>query len=151
VSGDVEVTGVPQPVARRLRDLLEVAGGLSVDAVIADAEDEGSPLHHLFEWDDTAAAEKFRHVQARALIGRVRVTVITAEDKEPVRVRAYVSRQEIGQAGESLPAGTYLPIEDVAGATDREAALLRALRRDIARLRAKYRGYEALIAAEIVA
>lgn len=146
---DIEVAGVPQPVARRLRDLIDTDGVLTADSVLADAAEEASPLHHLFTWDDTEAAEKYRHIQARQLIARVKVKVITVDDAEPIRVRAYVSRREIGKAGEGLPAGGYVPVEDVAGATDAEASVLRGIKRDIARLRRKYAGYELLLKQEL--
>lgn len=146
---DLEVAGVPVPVARRLRDLIDVTGALTADAVLADAADTASPLHKLFEWDDTDAAGKYRQLQARQLISRVKVRVITADDAEPVRVRAYVSRREIGKAGEELPAGAYVPIEDVAGETDAEASVLRGIKRDIARLKTKYKGFELLLHQEV--
>jgi len=147
---DLEIAGVGMPVARVLRGLLDEQGALTVEAVLAEAAPESSPLHAFFEWSDSEAAEKYRHLQARQLIARVRVKVITAEDKEPVQVRAYVSRREIGKAGEDLPAGAYVPIEDVAGATDAEASVLRGIRRDIARLRRKYHGFELLLKQELV-
>lgn len=149
MTADMEVSGVPKPVARRLRDLLDESGALTADAVLNDAAAASSPLHHLFTWDDTEAADRYRQAQARQLIARVRVKVIAAEDSEPIRVRAYVSRREIGKAGEDLPSGAYLPIEDVAGATDAQASLLRAIRRDIRRLRTKYAGTEELLRQEM--
>ena len=148
---DLEVAGVPKTVARRLRDLLNEDGALTADAVLDDARDADSPLHGFFEWDDTEAAQRYRIAQARQLIARVKVQIITSDDTEPVRVRAYVSRREIGKAGEDLPAGSYVPIEAVAGATDAEASLLRGMRRDIARLRRRYTGFELLLKQELAA
>ena len=53
-------------------------GKLRVDDVLADAKKSSSPLHDQFEWDDTKAAEKYRLVQARALVVSVRTQVETS-------------------------------------------------------------------------
>ena len=56
--------------------------------VVEAARDPASPLHSHFEWDDTAAAAKWREEQARQLIRNVRIEVGTSA---PVSVRAFVS------------------------------------------------------------
>ena len=44
---------------------------LTADVVLADARPASSVLHSLFEWDDSAAGEKFRLQQASNLIRAV--------------------------------------------------------------------------------
>lgn len=146
---DLELSGVPTPVARHLRGLISSDGALTVDSVLEDAAAPESPLHRLFVWDDTEAAEKYRQLQARQLISRVKVKVITADDAEPVSVRAFVSRLDIGAAGEALPAGSYVPVETISGATDAEASVLLSIKRDIRKLRRKYSGFELLLAQQL--
>lgn len=52
-----------------LKNLAEQSGGLlKPQTVVEAAVPEDSPLHKMFEWDDSAAAERYRLVQARALI-----------------------------------------------------------------------------------
>jgi hypothetical protein len=51
----------------RLR-LLEVAGGITPELVVADAQSPASPLHSLFEWNDGAAAHQWRLQQARRVL-----------------------------------------------------------------------------------
>ena len=63
-------------------------GVLMIDDVIMEAADESSILHSHFEWDDTEAAISYRRDQARTLIQRCRITVLT---DEPTHVRAFVS------------------------------------------------------------
>lgn len=61
------------------------------EEVVAAARAKSSPLHDRFEWDDTAAAKRYRLEQARNLI-RVVVTNVAAPGSDhEVRVRAYVS------------------------------------------------------------
>lgn len=140
---EVAVTGVPPTVAARLGQLVAQASGELTQAdVLADAAAVASPLHDYFEWDDTAAAHAHRMAQAALLIRRVRVTVIPADESEPVTVRAYIARSEVGEAGGSS-AGAYLPVQSVSGQTAREVAYAGTMRRDLLRLRAKYQNCEA--------
>lgn len=69
-------------VAQRLAEIAELNGGrLTPDLVLADAQDSGSVLHRLFEWDDSIAAHQHRLSQARSIITSVRV-VITTENRK---------------------------------------------------------------------
>lgn len=73
----VEVNYLP-PASKRERKSVVVdkelerihaeRGVVSIDAILVDAANTGSPLHDYFEWDDKKAGEKYRKVQAYALI-----------------------------------------------------------------------------------
>src|SRR5262245_31862046 len=65
----------------------------TAQAVVAAARVPGSPLHELFDWNDTAAAESFRLVQARVMINSLRVEIIDAQRK-PTRIFAFVKDAE---------------------------------------------------------
>lgn len=52
-------------------------GRLTPDMVVADARDEDSPLHSLFEWDTEKAAEAYWLDQARQIIRSVNVMIRT--------------------------------------------------------------------------
>ena len=56
-------------------------GILTAEAVVEAAKDPESPLHHQFEWDDSAAAHAHRLNQARQLIR----TVVIRENHQPAR------------------------------------------------------------------
>jgi hypothetical protein len=78
-SGDeVEVPPVTAEVIEALDQIAaRDADGLIVpEVVVAEAEDENSPLHKHFEWDDTEAAAQYRLAQARQLVARVRIKVV---------------------------------------------------------------------------
>lgn len=63
-------------------DLAKRHGGtITPDQVVEAAQDDGSPLHAYFQWDDGAAAREYRRDQARELIRSVKVT-ITYETKK---------------------------------------------------------------------
>lgn len=138
MSGELVVSGVSTDVAGRLANIYRAKGKLSEGDVLADARKKSSPLHSFFEWDDTAAAERYRLEQAASLIRRVKVTVIPAEDADPVQVRAYVAMREIAQTADEVAPGSYVAIQDVAGQTAYELSLRDSMRRDVARLQKRY-------------
>jgi hypothetical protein len=78
-----------QKAARdRLAELEEQHGKLTANLVVADAEKRDSPLHNYFEWDTRKAAQRYRLMQARALIRSVRINVRT--EKTVVSTVAYI-------------------------------------------------------------
>jgi len=77
---------VKRPSAKALECLaqLQDADNLTPASVLKEAKDPNSPLHKYFEWDNTAAAEKWRLRQAFELIAAVReMDVITSNRKRP--------------------------------------------------------------------
>jgi hypothetical protein len=102
-------------------------GVVTPTAVLQDAADETSPLHRLFEWDDTAAAERYRLDQARGLIRRYRV-IHETKPEETVRVRAF----------SSVGGGAYKPTEDALRVVEDRDFILGQAIRELAALRRKY-------------
>jgi len=68
---------------------LVVDGSLEPERVVDAARNPNSSMHGQFNWDDTEAAHQYRISQARALIKRVKVNVIRADDTV-VRVSSYI-------------------------------------------------------------
>lgn len=135
------MVGVPQEVGDRLLMLYKVHNRLVPEMVVKDATDPHSPLHHFFDWDESEAAQKWRVHQARLLISRVKVEVIT-DDQPPVRVRGFIATEDVsGEHG-----GGYVSIDDIEKQSRDAAAVLASIQRDINRLRRKYKGFEELFA-----
>lgn len=86
--GRLNLTGTdPQVVGTELERLKQDHNGrLFPPDVVDAARDERSPLHPIFEWDDTIAAKRFRLEQARSLI-----KVVVIESKGSVRLDHPVS------------------------------------------------------------
>lgn len=59
---------------------------LTADEILADARNTRSPLHKGFEWDENAAAEKYRRGQARNMIN----TLVPVKGGKPQKTRAFV-------------------------------------------------------------
>lgn len=58
-----------------MKDLEAQHGVVDAAMIVEDARNPESPLHGVFEWDDTEAARKYRVHQARMMISQVRVNV----------------------------------------------------------------------------
>jgi hypothetical protein len=154
----VDFSGVAPSAAAVIRDLYQATKGEGLAPAIVDAaRDPASPLHRYFEWNDTTAAALHRVATAEQLIRRVRVTIIPADDAAPVRVRAYVATRELKDAATAIgdtdtadaPAGSYRALEDIAGQTAFEAAVLDSIRVDIRRLSRKHAGHQAVFRAAL--
>jgi hypothetical protein len=79
----------PEVAGKRLDELAQETGGdLTPEMVVTDAENEDSPLHRCFDWDDKKAGDKWRLHQARQLIGSIVVDVVI---KDTEQVRAFVN------------------------------------------------------------
>jgi hypothetical protein len=76
MSSDAVITPAVQA---RLSLLENEHGQLTPAIVVADAKDETSPLHALFDWDVTDAAEKWWLAQARQIIRSVKLVITTEE------------------------------------------------------------------------
>ena len=83
-----------------IRNLADDDGLIKPDRVVEAARPKDSPIHDQFEWNNSAAAEKYRLIQASELI-RVSVEIIDCgEDRDPVMVRAFTSlTTERGESG----------------------------------------------------
>lgn len=86
-------------VIQRMQELEDANGGLDPRAVVDDARRPESPLHPLFDWDDSEAAEKWRLHQARHHIRQVRLVI--HETQVAVRKVVYVRDpgKPAGEAG----------------------------------------------------
>ena len=89
----------------RLQELVQ-DGTLTAENVVDDARSPESPLHQHFEWNDTAAAEKYRITQARKLISSVHVTII--EELRLIDTVAYIRDPDLGPRDQGYAAVTEI-------------------------------------------
>ena len=64
---------------------------LSPSIIVQSAKRKKSPLHNLFDWDDTEASQKWRLHQARILIVNAKITVVK---NNPTTIKAFVSLRD---------------------------------------------------------
>lgn len=127
-------------IAKELRALAaQNAGALLPEHVVDAARDETSPLHKYFEWEDSAAADAWRLMQARGLIARVKVQIMRQEtprdEVRTIQVREF----------KSLPSSRYAKkgyesISDILADPDKREELVEQARAEFRRLRQRYEG-----------
>lgn len=86
-----------QVVGKEFEKIEEKYGKLTNELVLQDAESEDSPIHEMFEWDDSVAGHKYRLSQATNII--VSLAVEVEKDSEPRTVRAYYNVSENEKKG----------------------------------------------------
>ena len=117
-------------------DRLTVNGVLHADTVLDAAREESSPLHPCFTWDDGAAAQQYRLIQARNII-RVYVTVETPESNP---VRAFVSLT----SDRSMQGGGYRTMASVLNDDQAKEQMLRDAFVQFRNMRQKYQHLQQL-------
>jgi hypothetical protein len=127
--------GQAQIAGERFVELKEERGELTAEAVIEDAQPEDSPIHPFFEWDDCAAAEKYRREQARHLLRSVAI-IIERPNGAPSLVRLFHARRGPDEGEARTRYVTVFEAQE--DATD-GAAILEEARRDFLQLLHKYR------------
>lgn len=115
-----------QTAGEELRRIYENKGCLEPKDVVDKSRPEDAPLHDCFEWDDEAAAEKYREVQAGQIIRSV-VVVQEEEQRPPVEVRAFVNVQK-----------TYRPIEVVVNSEEQMLELFNSALSELKAFERKY-------------
>lgn len=116
-------------VNQELERVRTKTGGLTAKAVVAAARPESAYIHRYFTWDNRAAAEKCREMEARHLINCVVVTFQDG-DKETAPARAYVS---IGNKDDK-----YLSITNVLSQADLRSEMLAQALKELVAFREKY-------------
>lgn len=118
--------------AAALAEIEQKHGQLTPRLVVEESRDEASPLHGEFTWDDSAAANAFREMQAREIIraARIEVTVNDVSFSAIMYVRDPLAqpREQGYRSISNLSADRVASIEAVASEVRAAAALLRRAR-----------------------
>jgi hypothetical protein len=130
-----------QVVGETVERLATVNGGVCPPGALVDeARPVESPLHTLFQWDDSQAADAFRKQQARKVINSIRVTQRTGDDEHPApSYPAFVSVVKIDDSGVNRGYKSILQVVDepdeLAQVMAEAMASLKAFRRRYAALK----------------
>lgn len=114
----------------------ENGGNITSAIVVSSARPPRSALHKYFEWNNTAAADKYREYQAGDLIRSVCIT-IKGEDGEPITTRAFVT---INEQDEESALETYIEIGEAMRHEGHRSIVLANALRELASFRVKYAG-----------
>lgn len=92
----------PDAAVEELERIENIYGSLTAENILRESEQEGAILHPLFEWNNDAAAIKYRLQQARLILNNVTVSII--QDGATREISVY----EVVNIGESR---TYKNVE----------------------------------------
>ena len=76
--------------------------------IVDKAKPKASPIHECFEWNDEIAGDKYRLWQARYLIGRIEIIVVSDGEEDQIRAFHNISVQD----GEEHERG-YVTLKDI--------------------------------------
>ena len=125
-----------QEIAEQLSAVEQKFGALTPQNIVDYSRPADSPLHEYFEWDDAAAAEKYRLQQARLLIHKV--YVVAEDEKEPqAKVRYYHSVETSGD--DESPNQQYMSVVRIMSDDALRVQMLNNAKRDMATFASKYR------------
>ena len=116
--------GVPAATAgAELERIEHKYGQVSPKLVLNESRKETAPLHKVFEWNDSVAAEKYRLQQAGGIINNLVVVLDEYEHKEPVRAFVNVTNNAPTRSGEFISVVSAMQSEET-----RKVVLQNALR-----------------------
>ncbi len=124
-------------IREQLAEIRQRRGVLTAAVVLDEARDPAHPLHDRFEWDDSAAAERYRLEQARNIIRSARIVYRDPTETSPAgNIRAYHSV--------ARPNGTrvYEPAEEIAANPEMTEFLKQQMHRDWMAMLHRYGTFE---------
>ena len=103
---------------------IRAEGEVTADTVVASAKPKDSPLHAVFEWNNTKAAGEFRKEQARRMLRSVEVVHVESPDRPSRVYETKTIRTESGK-----PKKVYTTVHEIlADPVARDELLLSAVR-----------------------
>lgn len=117
-------------VGKHFQKLEKKEGALTSQNVLESARSEKSPIHSLFEWDDTKAAEQYRLKQAAQLICNLTVEIET--DDRPIECRAYMDVSE-------AKVGSFINVQSAFQSEESRDVVLRRALNELSAFKTKYK------------
>ena len=124
--------------AQEIGEAVERIGDqVTPDDVVDAARDTSSPLHRLFEWDDTLAAVRWRRQEARSVLNHLAV-VVKMPDGNLEPIRAFHS---VDVETDDTTARRYVHVSVVKSRPDIADNVVDRARGELESWRNRYRGY----------
>lgn len=124
----------PNTVGKEFEAIEKEKGSITRESVVDRARPENAPLHPLFQWNDTIAAEEYRKVQAHQLISNLVIVQPREEpEKPPIIYRAFVNSSE-----SPCQEGSYINLKKATASPETMSILLANAKRELKAFREKY-------------
>lgn len=109
----------PDVAVAELERIENSFGSLSPEIILNASREKDAPLHSLFEWDDTKAAEHYRLQQARTILNNIQIRTIINGEERQIGVFEIITKKD-GSSYKSIMAMDKNDIEYVRQSTLRE-------------------------------
>lgn len=126
-------------IASELKKIQQSQSVITPKLVVQVAEDESSPLHKYFEWNNTNAAERYREWQARSLI--LSVYLVDSDEENAVPVRAFVNLKPEDD-DEFIPDQGYVFTPSISSKANYQAQVLEYAKSQLVGWRNKFGAYK---------
>ena len=113
-------------------------GRVSPQILLDDARDPSSPFHDKFEWDDSAAAEQYRLMQASAMIRRWKGTIIRVDTQSRVVSVTPTRRVQSPAAPRGQGQASYETTEQIMANPVKRDALIQTVLHELMAYRRRY-------------
>lgn len=123
-------------VAAECEKIVEEKGNITSADMVNAARADDSPIHSLFEWNDTIAGEKWRQQQAKTILHNLKVVVEDSKSQTVLNVRAYLNTNP-SQDGRS--GAVYFNIKTAMENEELKAGLILRAKRELDAFAEKYR------------
>jgi len=124
----------PNVVGREFEAIEAEKGQITKEAIVDRARDIANPLHDLFQWNDTIAAEEYRKVQAHKLITNLIVVKPQAEPEH--KATAYCAFVNVAEKPNST--GRYINLQKAIESEEVHELLVKNAIRELESFRQKY-------------
>lgn len=125
--------------AKVLDEIVSERGHIKPAYVVEAARPASSPIHSLFTWDNTKAAEKWREEEARSLIRSIRVVRDDVSLRSQPVIRRYISCAAVEGEG-AFDGDAYLSADQIANDDDYRDQALQAALQELQVWQTKYEG-----------
>lgn len=115
----------------------EHGGELTAGMVVEASKPKSSPLHAAFEWNNKAAAEKWREQQARVMISSIEV-VYEGNPRDSVKQYEIAIKRESNEAGTTKSRRVYQSLDDLLSDPQERQRLVNRCIQDLVRIRNRY-------------
>lgn len=132
---------VPAQIAgEKIEEIIQDQGSVTKENFLEASRPADSVTHDLFEWDDSAAAEKYRLHQSNMIINSITVKVSVDHKKEPITTRAFVN--VLPEGGKEKAA--FLRIDAALSDEEYKTVVLANAIRELHEFKRKYETYSEL-------
>ena len=132
---DAQIAG--EAIAKLARNNDLEIDSVTPEMVLKYAAPAASPLHDIFDWNDSTAAHQFRLIQARNMLRSLRIVVRKLDD--PIEKRRFLINVPMASSLEEAPKNkAYVPVADAMKSPELRPVVLRNALQELRAFQRRY-------------